>query len=149
MLVLDGSGGSPLIVWTLWAGNFTHHLTRLVVSSDDAEILDIARCYDVETVIRPAAMATDEASPYPAMLHALDAQEMPYDYLCLLQPTSPFRNGLDVDTAIALALNDDLPAVVFVVSHIYDSGIVNALANSSVRDIVRVRRDQVVVGIKW
>lgn len=105
---------APLIAWTLYAAGWSRTLDRLAVSSDDEEILDIARLWGADAIRRPPEMATDEASPYPAMLHALDELGEAFDYLCLLQPTSPFRTNADIDGCVAWAMRGDgqaLPAV--------------------------------------
>ena len=106
--------GVPLICWTIVAGQMARTLDHLVVSSEDEEILEVARDWGAETLVRPAEMATDEASPYPAMLHAMNAMEHGYEYLCLLQPTSPFRTHMDIDSCVMGALLHDLACVVAV-----------------------------------
>ena len=98
-----------LLVWAIGCGMCCEEIDDLVVSSDDEAILDEARRY-VPTIRRPPEMATDEASPYPAMLHALD-ETGSYDLLCLLQPTSPFRAVEDVTACIEMCALGDFPAV--------------------------------------
>jgi len=83
-----------------------------VVSSEDDEILEVAKGMGSHVIRRPPDMATDEASSYPALLHALDQFDVPFDFLCLLQPTSPFRLPTDVDYAITLAEHYEVAAVV-------------------------------------
>ncbi|HDZ73722.1 MAG TPA: acylneuraminate cytidylyltransferase family protein [Aurantimonas coralicida] len=107
-------GGHPLIGWTIEAAKMTHSLDRLVVSSEDPKILQVAHECGAEALVRPAEMATDEASSYPLMLHALDSLDEPFDYLCLLQPTSPFRRPIDIDNCIGAARQMDLAAVISV-----------------------------------
>lgn len=94
-------GGRPLIAWTITAALQSRLLTAVVVSSDDHEILNVASDYGAYPLTRPAYLATDEISSYPAILHALEA--CPCDMVCLLQPTSPFRNVEDIDQTITLA----------------------------------------------
>jgi CMP-N-acetylneuraminic acid synthetase len=109
-------GGYPLIVWTIMAGRSAQHLDKLVVSSDDVEILHVARRWGAEPLVRPGEFASDEAKSYPAILHALDSQPRPFDHVCLLQPTSPLRSAFDVDCCLTavLAMNvvGVIPAVV-------------------------------------
>jgi CMP-N-acetylneuraminic acid synthetase len=64
--------------------------------------------------VRPACLATDEATSSDVVLHALKALEERYDYFVLLQPTSPFRTFEDIDTAIALCIDSQAPSVVSV-----------------------------------
>tara|TARA_Y100000310_G_scaffold260870_1_gene269985 strand:+ start:223 stop:846 length:624 start_codon:yes stop_codon:yes gene_type:complete len=106
--------GIPLINWTISAACRSRFLTGFVVSSDDDGILEVAReCMDgaMNTIKRPQEMATDEASSYPALMHALGEQPKPYDYVCLLQPTSPFRGPGDIDNCLSLAVFHNWPFV--------------------------------------
>lgn len=107
-------GGYPLLVWTLAVARHSETLDRIVVSSDDEAILELARANDVRALRRPAEMATDAASSYPPLLHALEAQDHSFEWLCLLQPTSPFRAPCDIDACVAATVQASLPAVVSV-----------------------------------
>ena len=93
-------GGYPLIAWTIRTAHYAVLLDKVVVSSDDAEILAVARENGAKTLVRPDWMAEDDVSPYPGILHAIDAQKTTYSHVCLLQPTSPFRAPLDIDRCI-------------------------------------------------
>jgi len=107
-------GGYPLITWAISAARCAHLIDRVVVSSDSEEILIEARRWNADTVERPSEMASDDASPYPSMLHALDSFDEHFDYLCLLQPTSPFRIPIDIDLCLRQAFLGSEPAVVSV-----------------------------------
>lgn len=79
---------------------------RVVVSTDDAAIAAAARAAGAEVVDRPAAIAGDSASSEAAVLHVLDVLEAdgPLPALVLLmQCTSPFTTGADVDAVAAAA----------------------------------------------
>ena len=107
-------GGKPLIAWTIMAGRYARLIDRLVVSSEDDEILAAAKRYGTEPLHRPAELATDEISSYPPMLHALDSLGEPFEWLCLLQPTSPFRTAGDIDRCLAGREVCGRPAIVSV-----------------------------------
>lgn len=107
-------GGQPLVVWAFGAAKLSGVLDDIVVSSDDADILNLAKGYGLLALERPHELACDDASSYPAMLHALDSMELPYEYLCLLQPTSPFRLPVDVACCVTMAKENVMPAVVSV-----------------------------------
>ena len=64
-------GGRPCIVWTIEHAQRSARVDRVVVSSDDARALTIARDAGVETVERPAALADDGARVDDAARHAL------------------------------------------------------------------------------
>lgn len=103
----------PLIAWTISAARIANSLDRVVVSSDDKEIRDISREWGAETIVRPPELATDKSSSYPAILHALDELGS-FDYVCLLQPTSPLRTAMDIDFSVCSAVVGELPALVSV-----------------------------------
>lgn len=96
-------GGKPLIAWTIAAAARSKLLDRAVVSTDNAEIAGIARHWQGDVpFLRPAPLATDDASVTDAVLHAIDTLAEPCRYVVLLQATSPLRTGEDIDNAITL-----------------------------------------------
>lgn len=97
--------GKPLIAYTIEATKKSKHLTRCIVSTDDQEIADISRKYGADVpFIRPAELAQDRSSSMGVVQHALkwlkENQGEEYDYLMILQPTSPLRAGKDIDECI-------------------------------------------------
>jgi CMP-N-acetylneuraminic acid synthetase len=91
-------GGKPLVQRTIEAGQASRRLDALVVSSEDAEILELARSLGCDVVERPGELAADDAPMIGTALHALE--QVDAENLVLLQPTSPFRDGTDIDAAI-------------------------------------------------
>lgn len=108
------AGGKPLIAWTVQAALESQFIDRVVLSSDDDEIMVAAEAAGCEVPFRrPSHLATDKASSMDVVKHAL--QELPgYDYLVLLQPTSPLRTCEDIDAAFQLMLSKNSPACVSV-----------------------------------
>lgn len=96
--------GKPLIAWSIEAALGLKDVT-VAVSTDSAEIADVARAYGAEVpFLRPAALATDTMATEPVLLHALDhyeAEGRRFEAIILLQPTSPFRRPGAVSAAIA------------------------------------------------
>jgi len=88
-------GGKPLIAWSIEAAKATADICDVLVSTDDAAIAKIAADSGAWVPwLRPARLATDEATSVDVCLHALDWYETEkgrVDGLLLLQPTSPFR----------------------------------------------------------
>ena len=82
--------GKPLIAWTIEAGLKSKYIDKVIVTSDDDEILDIAKQYGSDTIKRPDKLASDTATSFDAIKHTIDNVEK-YDYIILLQPTSPLR----------------------------------------------------------
>lgn len=98
--------GKPLLQYTAEAAMAARRLSRIVVSTDDPRIADVARGCGVEApFLRPDALAADEAPTLPVVQHALAwlAQHGDrFDAVCLLQPTSPFRAAGEIDACIDL-----------------------------------------------
>ncbi len=90
-------GGMPLIAWSIASAIHAHRVDAVVVSSDSDDILKVAAQHGAATIKRPAALCTDDASSYPSILHAIDKLDGSFDWVCLLQPTSPFRQPADID----------------------------------------------------
>ena len=97
--------GKPLIVWSIEQAVDAKLVDRVVVSTDDEEIAEVARRAGAQVpFLRPAELATDTAPTEPVMLHALDWLEQHDGYrpegVVLLQPTCPVRRPGTVDGAI-------------------------------------------------
>ena len=109
--------GKPLIAWTIEAALRSSSLSRVLVSTDNDEIAEVARRHGAEIpLLRPARLGGDDSSSFEVAEHALRwLQEkegrMP-DYLLLLQPTSPLRQALDIDGAVDFAFRNNATAVV-------------------------------------
>ena len=96
--------GYPLIAYTIASGLAAAHVNRVIVSTDDDEIADVARTYQAEVVPRPKTLAEDNTRDYPVIEHVLNtlhAQEAyTPDCIVFLRPTSPIRPKGFVDTGI-------------------------------------------------
>ncbi len=108
-------GDRPLLAWTVDAGLAARRVHRVVVTSEDPQILAEARRAGAEALRRPAALATDAARTEPVLRHALAALMDPAEVVVLLQPTSPLRNAADIDEALALFEEPGTDGVISVV----------------------------------
>jgi CMP-N,N'-diacetyllegionaminic acid synthase len=99
-------GGRPLLGWPVRAAKHSLYVDRVVVSTDDAEIAAIALEQGAEVpFLRPAALAADETGSYVVIEHALSVlqdQGERFDYLILLEPTSPLTEAADIDKALEI-----------------------------------------------
>lgn len=93
--------GKPLITWSIEAGLKSKYITKVIVSSDDEEILQISQNFGADIIKRPDKLANDTATTFDAIEHTIKSLEK-YDYIVLLQPTSPLRNEKHIDEAIEL-----------------------------------------------
>ena len=105
--------GKPLIAWSIEAGLKSKYIDKLVVSSDDDKILDIAVEYKIKGIKRPKKLANDIATTFDAVKHTIDKLES-YDYIVLLQPTSPLRNFKHIDESIKLLDQKNADAIISV-----------------------------------
>ena len=105
--------GKPLIAWSIEAGLSSKYIDKVVVTSDDDDILTISKKYGAVTINRPNELASDTATTFDAIKHAVDNYEK-YDYIVLLQPTSPLRDKVHIDKAIELLESKNADAVVSV-----------------------------------
>lgn len=99
--------GHPLIAHTIMAAQGATALTDFLVTSEDAEIIEVAKRYRAPVpFVRPQALAGDEVRNIDTVRHALDfmeeAMHRPYDMVVLLQPTCPVRDPAHIDQAVTL-----------------------------------------------
>lgn len=98
--------GKPLICYTIDAARAVAEDEDICVSTDDQEIVRIVKNYGLKVpFIRPKEFATDEATSEQVITHAIKFFESLgrlYDYVALLQPTSPLRTGTHLREAINL-----------------------------------------------
>ncbi|MDX1754698.1 MAG: acylneuraminate cytidylyltransferase family protein [Marinobacter sp.] len=97
-------GGQPMVSWSIRAALDAGLAGRILVTSDDPEVLAIAETWEgVRSLQRPAELATDQATTADVLRHAVTeetkAGRAP-DTLVLLQPTSPLRIGEDIANAL-------------------------------------------------
>jgi CMP-N,N'-diacetyllegionaminic acid synthase len=94
--------GKPLLQWSIEVALAAPSVDRVVVSTDDPEIAEVALAGGAEVpFLRPAELASDTASGIAPVLHALEQLPEVSDVL-LLQPTSPLRLVEDVEAIVAL-----------------------------------------------
>ena len=103
----------PLIVWSIETALASGAIDKVVVSSDDDEILQVSSAYPVEIVKRPESLATDTATSFDAIKHVIGLYPK-YEYTVLLQPTSPLRTAAHIDEAIKLLEAKQANAVISV-----------------------------------
>ena len=107
-------GGKPLIVWTLEAALRSKYIDKIIVSSNDDEILKISLEAGVEIIQRPQELATDESSTFSAVEHIINEVDGNYDFTILLQPTSPLRTSEHIDEAFELFIKKNADAIISV-----------------------------------
>ncbi|GAA0870535.1 acylneuraminate cytidylyltransferase family protein [Brevundimonas basaltis] len=105
--------GRPMVAWTLEAARDSDLIDHLVVSTDDPSVVATATAMGwPPPFVRPDHLSGDEASVIDAIEHALGEVGGRWDYVVLLQPTSPLRTAADIDGAIRLCDETGAPAVI-------------------------------------
>ena len=98
--------GKPMIAWSIEAALASGCFDRVIVSTDDAEIADVARAHGAEVpFMRPPELSDDHTGTIPVVAHAVGwiGQHVgPVEFACCLYATAPFvlaqdlRQGLEV-----------------------------------------------------
>lgn len=101
--------GKPLIAWTIEEAKKSNYINRLIVSTDDPEIAEVARSYGAEVpFFRPAEISQDLSKDIEWLKHAIDflkrSENYEPDMVVRLPPTSPLRTTADIDRGIETLL---------------------------------------------
>lgn len=108
--------GKPLIAYTIEEALKSKYLERVIVSTDDTQIAQVAEEYGAEIpFIRPKELATDTSPTLPVIQHALlslEPQGYRPNFVVLLQPTSPLREVKHIDEAIKKILVTNADSVI-------------------------------------
>ncbi len=109
-------GGCPLISYSIASVLCSEYIDRVIVSTDDNEVAEIAMNWGAEVpFIRPAELAEDHVLDLPVFDHAIYWLETNENYrpeiIVQLRPTTPFRPRRCVDEAIEILLNSQADSV--------------------------------------
>lgn len=110
--------GLPLIAWSIKAGLKSKYIDKVVVTTDSQEYAEIAKSYGAEApFLRPKELSLDTSTTFDSIKHTIDFYKnqlnQTFDYIVLLEPTSPLRETSDIDNAIeALFANQKANSIV-------------------------------------
>ena len=112
--------GEPLISYTIESAKQSKYLARFIVSTDSEEIAQVAKQYSASVpFIRPAELATDKALSVDVMKHAVLEMEHrdghKYEFLVMLQPTTPLRPVGLIDKVIEKLIKTGCDTVITMV----------------------------------
>jgi CMP-N-acetylneuraminic acid synthetase len=99
----------PMIAYTIAAAHQANCFERVLVSTEDSEIADVAISFGAEVLNRPAGLAGDDATVAQTCLNVLDQEEVAghtYDVLCCLYATAPLRLASDIVATIEMLSPD-------------------------------------------
>ena len=133
--------GFPLITWTIKAAMESNLLNRIIVSTDDPEIAQISDMFGAEVpFLRPKHLSEDDSPHVGVIRHAVQWIEEHdkdlFDYIMLLQPTSPLRSALDIDNAISMIIDKDADAVISVTPCRDHPYLVKRIINNKLLDFI-------------
>ncbi len=131
--------GKPLIAYTIEASKESKYITSTIVSTNDEEIATVAREYGADVpFLRPDELAQDTSTALSVIQHALgwlqENRSERYDYVLILQPTSPLRTAGDIDGCIQKCVDTDADSVMSMVE----------LIDFSLKKLKRIETDIIV-----
>jgi CMP-N-acetylneuraminic acid synthetase len=145
--------GKPLIQYTTEIALASKMLSKVIVSSEDEKIVEVAENLGVEVpFVRPTDLAKDNSPTLPVIIHALEfykKQGVFFDAVCLLQVTTPFRTVAFLDEAIQKFIQSQADSLVSVleIPHEYNPHWAFEVKNNTLqiatgeKDIIPRRQD--------
>ena len=112
-------GGKPLIAWTIEAALSCPYIDEVMVTTDDYEIAEVSKKHGAKVpFLRPDELAGDNATSFDAVKHTIDFYQAElgknFDYIIMLQPTSPLRTSLNISEAIEQRAEKQASAIISV-----------------------------------
>ena len=102
----------PLIAWSIEVGLKSKYIDELMVTTDSDVTAEIAKQYGAKVpFLRPEGLATDTATTFDVVMHTIDfyktKMHREFDYIVLLEPTSPLREADDIDNMIKKVIENE------------------------------------------
>lgn len=109
--------GKPLIGWSIEQAQQSKYIDEIFVSTDSREIADVAESFGVKVPeLRPADLAVDTAPSSAFVIYTIEKYKKAgctFDYIILLEPTSPLREVEDINKSIEILIdNSDFDSIV-------------------------------------
>lgn len=100
--------GKPMIAWSIEAARLSGCFERIIVSTDDAEIAEVAMLHGAEVpFMRPAELSDDHTGTLPVIAHAVrweQEQAFSPDWVCCIYATAPFVQAADLQRGLEVAI---------------------------------------------
>lgn len=111
--------GKPLMAWSIEAAKQSKWIDEIVVNTNSQQYAEIAKQYGVNVpFLRPEELSQDKNTTFEYIQYTIDFYKntfkKEYDYIVLLQPTSPLRQAHHIDEAIELCLRKNASSIISV-----------------------------------
>jgi len=158
--------GKPLLFYTWNQAQKSKYIDRVILSSEDDEIIRVAKSLGCEVPFtRPKELSESTSGSMPVIFHAIEELDEAFDYVVLLQITSPLRIAEDIDKSIELCEKNNAPSCLSAVANekplewifrVSDQGKVVPISNKKVAirrqdatEIFSVNGAVAVAEIEW
>ena len=132
--------GKPLIAYTIEAGKKSKYIDEIVVSTDSHIIKEVAVQYGAKVpFLRPELLSDDSAKSIDLVLHAIDfymSYNTYFDYVILLQPTSPLRTYAQIDEAIEKLMQSNGNSLVSVREADENPVLMRSIADGKLKEVI-------------
>jgi|TARA_A100001391_G_scaffold184988_4_gene153277 N-acylneuraminate cytidylyltransferase len=113
--------GKPMIAWSIETARMSGCFDRIVVSTDDREIAEVARSFGAEVpFLRPDELADDHTGTIPVIAHAIEwhrEHDLMPDQVCCIYATAPFMTASDLIVALETLVRENSEYVFPVASY--------------------------------
>ena len=135
-------GNRPVLEWTIGEVKKCANKGDYVISSNDQEVLYLAKCNNVTALERPPRLCADMSSSIEALQHAVtvmeEAHNKTYTYVVEVMATNPFKTSLDIDAAVDILKSSGAESVIGVapVQDYHPSRVKWLDENGNIRDFI-------------
>jgi CMP-N,N'-diacetyllegionaminic acid synthase len=137
--------GKPLIAYSIEEALKTKYIDKVIVSTDSEKIKDISLKWGADVpFMRSNELSSDSAKSIDVVLHCLEYfnnVDEYYDYVILLQPTSPLRNCKDIDDSLEMIINKKGSSLVSICPVEQNPVLMRTIANDRMNEIVNCQKD--------
>lgn len=132
--------GKPLIAYTIDAGKKSKYIDEIIVSTDSEVIKVIAQQYGAKVpFLRPEELSNDTSKSIDVVMHSIDfykKNDINFDYVILLQPTSPLRTFKHLDEAIEKLIESNSTSLVSVCEACENPVLMRSIENEKLKEVI-------------
>jgi CMP-N,N'-diacetyllegionaminic acid synthase len=132
----------PLIYYSISEAKKSKFLSKVVVSTEDVEIANVAKKFDVCVIKRPKNLASDKSQSIDTIKHTIHFLEKQnksqIDIIVFLQPTSPLRTTEDIDKAISKFIKSKCDSLISVNETSHSPYFMYTLKNNFLKPLLKI-----------